>query len=214
MPTCSRQHRSKRLGFSLMELLLVLAVLATVMAIAMPTYQGMIVAQRLQQSAEKLELEMRRARVAAIRTGQAQVFRFQIGAGQYESKAWLGADDAINASGGATVQNSAGMIVETASDGSSLGTAQTKDDQGQKLEEGIVFVSADSVADSRTVAEATQNGQVATAGGWSSPILFYPDGTATTAKIIIQDDQGGSRFVQIRGLTGQTQIVKPQAVVK
>ncbi len=73
-----------------MELLLVLAVLAIVMAIAMPTYQGMIVSARLQQSAEKLELEMKRARVAAIRTGQAQVFRFQIGGGAYDPKLGLG----------------------------------------------------------------------------------------------------------------------------
>lgn len=215
LPTVNPRQRIRK-GFSLMELLLVLAVLAIVMAIAMPTYQGMIVSARLQQSAEKLELEMKRARVAAIRTGQAQVFRFQIGGGAYESKAWLGAGDSLNASGGATVQNEAGMLVKTASDGSSLGLADGTSESGsdQKLADGIVFAAADTLADSRTTMEQSQTGQVGAVGGWSTPILFYPDGTATTAEIKIQDANGGLRAIQLRGLTGHTRIIKPQPVVQ
>lgn len=201
-----------RLGFSLIELLLVLAVLAVVMAVVMPTYEAIVVAARLQHSAEKLDLELKRARVTAIRTGQAQVFRFQVGGGQYECNAWLGSNDDMNASGGATIQNAAGMVVETASDGSSMGVADASQ-SAKTLEQGVTFAKADTLADSRTLMEQAQTGQTGAVGGWSSPILFYPDGTSTTAEIIIQDTSGGLRAIQLRGLTGHTKVLKLEATV-
>ncbi len=67
------------------------------------------------------------------------------------------------------------MLVKTASDGSSLGLADGTSESGsdQKLEDGIVFAAADTLADSRTTMEQSQNGQVGAVGGWSAPILFY-----------------------------------------
>jgi hypothetical protein len=39
-------------------------------------------------------------------------------------------------------------------------------------------------------------------GGWSKPILFYPDGTTSTATILIKNDQARCMELHLRGLTG------------
>ena len=46
------------------------------------------------------------------------------------------------------------------------------------------------------------------AASWSRPILFFPDGSATDARIPIGDSDGRSLELRIRGLTGTTVKVK------
>ena len=41
---------------------------------------------------------------------------------------------------------------------------------------------------------------------WSQPILFFPDGTATTAKIIVLGEGGRSITVELRSLTGGVKV--------
>ncbi|MDR3234626.1 MAG: prepilin-type N-terminal cleavage/methylation domain-containing protein [Planctomycetaceae bacterium] len=47
-----------------------------------------------------------------------------------------------------------------------------------------------------------------TAGVWSSPIFFYPDGTTSTATVVLQNELGKSITVRLRGLTGIGSIVE------
>ena len=204
-PTPSRNQQA----FTLLEVLLVLAILAAAMAIAVPTYDSMIVETRLQRSAEMLELEMQRARVEALRTGQSQVFRFQVGGDSFTSQPWLDANDSINAGPGATVQSMSGQLVETSANPYDIGTAVTSTGSELKLEEGIQFESADTLSDSRSAMAQAEAGLDMQSGvSWSSPILFYSDGSSTTAEIIIKDSRGRRRAIQIRGLTGQARVIE------
>jgi prepilin-type N-terminal cleavage/methylation domain-containing protein len=41
-------------------------------------------------------------------------------------------------------------------------------------------------------------------GTWSSPIFFYPDGSTTTAAILLKNDRGRCIEIRLRGLTGST----------
>ncbi len=204
-------HQPKRIAkaFTLLEVLLVLAILAAAMAIAVPTYDSMIVETRLQRSAELLELEMQRARVEALRTGQSQVFRFQVGGDSFTSEPWLDANDSINAGPGATVQSMSGQLVETSANPFDIGNAVEPTSTEMKLEEGIIFASADTLSDSRSQMAQVEAGLDMQAGvSWSSPILFYADGSSTTAEIIIKDDRGRRRAIQVRGLTGQARVIE------
>ena len=41
---------------------------------------------------------------------------------------------------------------------------------------------------------------------WSRPVLFYPDGSATDAFVIVTDDKQYAYRIQLRGLTGTSYV--------
>lgn len=204
------QHKKRiiRSGHTLIEVLLVLAIMAVVMAMAIPTYESLVSARRLQKSAESLEIQLQEARVTAMRTGQSQVFRFSIGSDTYTCEAWLSGTEEMNSGPGATLQDISGQLIETGrnvSEGNSIADVAKG---SKKLEEGIQFASANTTSDSRTTYAQMQAGELSATGpSVSTPIMFYPDGTATTAEIVLQGPNGEQRAIQIRGLTGRTKLV-------
>ena len=207
----SQSRESKRSAFTLFELLLVLALLVAVAGIAIPTFESMIGSRRLGQSIDKLQNEIMAGRVTAMRTGQAQVIRMTLQGQDYSIAPWLGGSEAQDASAGATVMQS-GQIIQTqpASGGSVLaseGSGSTK-----QLSEGVQFSAVETLVDSRNALAIEQaGGTVPTdvgssqgdGSGLSSPLLLYPDGSCTTAQIILADSKGRRMAIQLRGVTGQ-----------
>ena len=122
---------------------------------------------------------------------------------------WLKASDSVEASAGATVVTQLGQTVET-DDTSGLMSGVADATAGQKmLEAGVLFASADILNDMRSLSEQTVSDSMQSgASGWSQPILFYPDGSTTTAHLVIQDARGRRMAVQLRGLTGEAKIVE------
>ena len=47
-----------------------------------------------------------------------------------------------------------------------------------------------------------------TDGTWSSPIFFYPDGSTTTAAMLLKNEAGRCIEVRLRGLTGTTMVTE------
>ncbi len=212
----SQSRESKRSAFTLFELLLVLALLVAVAGIAIPTFESMIGSRRLGQSIDKLQNEIMAGRVTAMRTGQAQVIRMTLQGQDYSIAPWLGGSEAQDASAGATVMQS-GQIIQTqpASGGSVLaseGSGSTK-----QLSEGVQFSAVETLVDSRNALAIEQaGGTVPTdvgssqgdGSGLSSPLLLYPDGSCTTAQIILADNKGRRMAIQIRGVTGQLKTLR------
>ena len=212
----SQSRASKRSAFTLFELLLVLALLVAVAGIAIPTFESMIGSRRLGQSIDKLQNEIMAGRVTAMRTGQAQVIRMTLQGQDYSIAPWLGGSEAQDASAGATVMQS-GQIIQTqpASGGSVLaseGSGSTK-----QLSEGVLFSAVETLVDSRNALAIEQaGGTVPTdvgssqgdGSGLSSPLLLYPDGSCTTAQIILADSKGRRMAIQIRGVTGQLKTLR------
>ncbi len=219
----------RRNAMTLLELLLVLALLVILAGIAIPSFDAMVTSRRLQQSIEKLHNELLSARVTAMRTGQAQVFQCVLNGQEYAVKPWLNGGEAQNASVGATVMQ-AGQVVKTESTGNGgvatqavTGNADpTKVDPAKKestrLGEGVQFAAVESLIDNRNALAIQQStGTVptsgaATAGGLSSPILIYPDGSSTTAQLILADARGRRMAIQLRGVTGTATILKLKSV--
>jgi prepilin-type N-terminal cleavage/methylation domain-containing protein len=208
--TCRRARPVRLDGFSLLELLLVLAIMVAALAIAAPTYESIAVERRLQHSVDTLQVELHKARVKALRTGQAQVLRYQIDGSGYNIQPWLSAGDDVNASAGATILSQTGQAIET----SSTGTANLTDAKSfeKSLEDGIFFAGSSVAADSRTVTTQVQSGILSGAGGLSDPIMFYSDGSTTTTEIIVQDPKGRRRSLQLRGLTGECRVIELTSV--
>lgn len=77
-------------GFSLLELLAVVGLLATVMAIAAPVYQNIVDGMRLGWSARDLERELQDARLKAVSTNRRMRVRTNCPvAGQFRMVQWL-----------------------------------------------------------------------------------------------------------------------------
>ena len=212
----SQRRASKRSALTLFELLLVLALLVALAGIAIPTFESMIGSRRLGQSIDKLQNEIMAGRVIAMRTGQAQVIRMTLQGQDYSIAPWLGGSEAQDASAGATVMQS-GQIIQTqpASGGAVLaseGSGSTK-----QLSEGVQFSAVETLVDSRNALAIQQAGGTVPTGvgssqgdgsGLSSPLLLYPDGSCTTAQIILADSKGRRMAIQLRGVTGQMKTMR------
>ncbi len=212
----SHRRASKRTAVTLFELLLVLALLVAVAGIAIPTFESMIGSRRLGQSIEKLQNEIMAGRVTAMRTGQAQVIRMTLQGQVYSIAPWLGGSEAQDASAGATVMQS-GQIIQTqpASGGAVL--ASEASGSTKQLGEGVQFSAVETLVDSRNALAIQQaGGTVPTdvgssqgdGSGLSSPLLLYPDGSCTTAQIILADSKGRRMAIQLRGVTGQLKTLR------
>ena len=193
-------------GFTLLEVLLVVAILLVMMAVAVPTYDALIVGRRIDNSADAIQLSLQRTRVKAIHTGQSQVFRFNIGASDYTVQPWLTGADANDAGPGATIMTQTGMAVETDDRTGAMTDVATGDESDQTLEEGVLFASVQTQSDSRNLLAQQQAGMAMAVSTWSAPIVFYPDGSSTTAEIILQNPKGSRRSIQLRGLTGRSEV--------
>lgn len=207
----SQTRASKRSAFSLFELLLVLALLVAVAGIAIPTFESMIGSRRLGQSIDKLQNEIMAGRVTAMRTGQAQVIRMTLQGQDYSIAPWLGGSEAQDASAGATVMQSGQIIQTQPASGGAVLSGQASGTT-QQLSEGVQFSAVETLVDSRNALAIQQaGGTVPTdtgssqgdGSGLSSPLLLYPDGSCTTAQIILADSKGRRMAIQLRGVTGQ-----------
>lgn len=200
-----------KLGFTLFELLLVLALLAIVGALALPTMDSLVTSRRLKNNTERIVLELSEARLEAIRTGQSQLFTALVGGREYSIKPWLDGYDEVNASAGAIIESSmSGQIIQSSPAGP-IDSTNLGDEVPETLDSTVQFLAVDTLMDSRNAAAIeTQTGTTPTAGasaanssGESNPILFYPDGTSTTAKIQLADTQGRRMIIELRGVTGR-----------
>jgi type II secretory pathway pseudopilin PulG len=179
--------------------MIVLSLLAIIAVVSMPAFTGMLRSQRLRSAAESVRTEWMRAHIRAMKTGRIHVYRFENGGRHFEIIPWVSDDDALESSADADAQAmSSGMA--TAS-GTAAGGVDL--DEGPGLPEGVIFVGGEATADSRglSVAEAISGGG-GTDGQWGAPVLFYPDGSATDAYVIVANDQQQAVRIELRGLTG------------
>jgi len=196
---------STRTGFTLLELLLVLAIMVVAVGLAIPSYNSLVEGRRLQASAEQLQVAINRARVKALRSGQTQMLRLDLGGGQYAIEPWLSQEDATEAGPGAVVQLG-GQAVSTSPLTGQLGQMADPQAGQAELEQGIVVAAVQTQLDSRDLASAEQGMGLSGALGWSDPIMLYADGSSTTVQIILQDSAGRRFAVRLRGVTGQASI--------
>lgn len=202
---------TKPTGFTLLELILVLAILVAIGAIVAPSVGDAFQRQRLQGSADRLRSQWDRARLTAMKTGQIQVFSCTLGSNTYSIQPFMAADDVLNASAGATVVTSGGTVAE-ATTGGTLAAPTNSHIVDEKLEEKISFVSCAVNSDMRAMSVAQAQGGLAATMSVNQTVMFYPDGSTSTAEVIIQNAEGAQRAVRMRGLTGTTQVLKPGAL--
>jgi type II secretion system protein H len=182
-------------GFTLVELLLVLAILVILAATATPMLRGTMQDAALRSAAEQVRVEFTRANVRAMKTGRIQVFRFEQGGSQFTVQPYAAADDEIEAA--PAVQGFGNAEEEIAG-------ARLDKSLSVTLPEGVTFASGQALAAGRSLAiEQDIRDSNRFEGDWSQPILFYPDGSSSDAFVIVVHElrEAGIR-VDLRGMTG------------
>jgi prepilin-type N-terminal cleavage/methylation domain-containing protein len=177
-----------RRGVTLVELLLVLALLVIIGALAMPLLANSFSQARLRHGGELLRAAWGKARLAAMQSGETHVFRYEPEGSRYQTAMLT----ALNTTG------SFGGPAPTADSNSDtkFSEADILRLERSELPEGVTF-SSGQLADTQQLA-----GGVGGDGNWSSPILFFADGTTTDAVVFLANAQQKSIRVTLRGLTG------------
>lgn len=189
----------KRGGYTLVEMLLVVAVIGTLAAMTWPSVLRMQADHDLSSAAEQVRMQLAAARTKAIKSGVKYQF-------VHEPK---GRNFAViplepepqqqqSTSGGGT------------SAVSSASNAQ-KNSSGE-LPAKLTFVPLNATSTlplpSQTLSamafQGLDNAGTLASISWSEPLVFAPDGSAMDAVVTIGDNRGQRIDLTVRGLTGAT----------
>lgn len=183
-----------RPAFTLLELVLVLAIIAVVAALASPNVIQAFRRQTLKNSGDAIRAEWAKARTRAMTSGRVQIFRCSMGGNQYRTDTWVSASDAF----GVTGQASAAAPQQ-------IGLDATSSQDFRELPNGVSFYASDTVSESRELATDAEVGGVA-GSMYERRIYFYPDGTCTTGQVVLINDRQQFVVVELRGLTGASRV--------
>ena len=181
---------SARGGFTLMELLIVLAVIVLVSAIALPLIQKPLQRQEIQKAANAVRTKLFRARIGAMSSSHTYAFQYLCRSGDYR----LAPADDASASPGEIASNSGGP-------GATPDAGDGPRPESGSLPEGIHFMP-DNTPDPDASDPEAENAPQNSGDGWSDPIMFYPDGTTSDARFIVASDRGFAVHITLRSVTG------------
>jgi Tfp pilus assembly protein FimT len=192
-----RQVVRLRPALTLLEILLALSVIVALAAIAIPVLQGPLAVARLKGGAQQLQSLLGQARLLAMSSGENCIVRYVIGSNEYALEPWSAIDPTL------------------ATDDSLLDPMQVLTNSQQRtLPPDVVFAQHDIEADVRSTTSSMmfdeRQQQQATAAA-ESRLFFYPDGTSSTARVILANKDGRLIAVMLRGLTGMARIEEVQS---
>ena len=196
-----------RRGFTLLELLLVLALIVTVAAMAAPAFRSTMVRQRLRKGAESVRVEMTRARVRAMNTGMTQALYLGSTNGELLTVPYAPNMEELSDQQQANYQNEQAAVTAIQSG------QELPEGTGKRLPEGVSFTDNYVTDDPSLSSSSGQTVNATGVGGamMSVPILFYVDGSASTARVIVGNERGDSVTVSLRGLTGAIKVSRVSA---
>jgi prepilin-type N-terminal cleavage/methylation domain-containing protein len=183
-------------GFSLLELMLVLGLLVIVAALAYPSVTGPLDNSRLRYAGEQVRACWARARTKAMESGRTYVFRCKPAGNTYIIEPWINNDDLLESD---LVTQGGVAVGESAQEAAAV----LQGPKEETLPENVIFVSSEIVAETRSqLLAATADSTTELDPTWSPPIFFYPDGTATTARLVLMNQRDRYMLVTLRGMTG------------
>ena len=188
-----------RQGMTLLELILVLAVLVAIAGFSWPILRGAFGGSRLRSAADDVRSAWGKAHIAAMSSGHAYLFRCQPQSGAYIVQSWTGAAADADAE---TEASAAGVdpFVQCDADGHAI---------VHSLPDDVIFHSGETLADSRAQKVVdSDDGSHSGGGDWAPPILFYPNGETSDAQVQLMHKNGRILTLELRGLNGTSRVVE------
>lgn len=215
-------RKFNRSAFTLLELLLTLAVIVAIGAVTLPGLFDILAERQLVRGANGVRIAMVQARLEAMRTGRTQMMRFQTGGPQFKVEPYITAADVTEAAdmlGRGTAVATGGMAIAampTATADSPAATPEDRDPMDPRMDQEMlpgeaVFGVTQIMATARSATIQQQSsmmnlGTMNSGGEWSEPVMFYPDGTTSNAVVSVTLPNLGQVLVKIRGLTGDSDV--------
>lgn len=199
----------RRSAFTLLELLLTLAMLAAIAAVAIPQAGLLLGDRRVVRAGDQVRGEMTRLRVDAMRAGRVMMLEGMLEGNTLRIKPFYSVADSTEA----LDQTGSQQALLTGATQGVVTPLQIDEEAEQLIElpDGIRVQSVAVVSAARAL-EIEQLSQANQSEGWSRPVLFYPDGSTSTAAITLLDETHGKVIVKIRGITGDvttTEVLAP-----
>jgi prepilin-type N-terminal cleavage/methylation domain-containing protein len=193
-----KSRRGLRGGFTLLELVVVLMVIVAIVSMTWPQLMRFAREHQLREWSTEVRSDMQGARIKAIENGLVYQFRYEPGGRWFAVLPYDRPD-----SGNATEDSKVGKtLVEAAQSTGPPATLVELPEElhfrfkdGQPTEE----MHPDWI---KLLPTKEPLGRVS----WSLPLLFHLDGTADNATVYIENKQGHSQLLTLRGLTGAVSI--------
>lgn len=181
----------RRCGYTLLELLIVLAILVMVLGLAWPSMRTMSQTGQLRDAARQLRIELLEARLDAIQSGSVRLFRYQPGTGFYE----------VSSSSDYEAVDELGLVATSDAaieDGSANPDVGAELSPQSELSNDIIFFdpSTEPMPDFDQDLASESIGQA-----WSTPIVFYPNGRTLNGRLRLATRRYAVGL-SLRGLTG------------
>jgi prepilin-type N-terminal cleavage/methylation domain-containing protein len=211
----------RRNGYTLIEILIVVSILAAVSAMAVPALRGPLERTRLRSAARNFQSAIGKARNAAIRTGRVHTIEYEPGSGRFrlDHAPEPTMPDFETSGTNSAIPDSVDELLDPAGVDESSAIRF-------ELPIGVYFAQLQSQPDQfdadafdtgsdsgRLVSAETAESDViidrAESPKWSTPITLYPNGRTEDITIRIATE---SSFidVSIRGLTGAASFSRPR----
>jgi len=185
MPRAGRPARSR--GYTLVELLIVLAVLASLAGLSWPAVREMLAKSELQNAARQFRAALLKVRLDAIQSGTVRQLRYRPGTGRFEVSVLAAVDS------------------EPGGDELGLAAGAPPDGSGEdRLSAGVSFHEPDEPQPADRLPDSAE----LQPDEWSAPILFFPNGRTSDARIRLEGRRGYRIEVTLRGITGAVTVGK------
>lgn len=187
---CRRTEVLRRRAFTLLEILVVLSLLAVLIGITWPVLRGYIAQQEIEQNRLQVWQDISKARIWAIDSGQAYQVRYEPYGRNYIVLPY----DQPPAAAAETATKATPILAGEMSEHCSFASSNVSP-SGLSEDPPTSRISEEWLASFPNSAELA-------GASWSSPIVFYPDGSATEMQWLIVDEDDRSVSISVRALTG------------
>ncbi len=186
---------NRRRAYTLMELLLVLAIIVIAAAAVAPSFRGVMRSAALRSAANEVRAALTKAHVLAMKSGRTQMFQYELGGSKYKIEPYIAGDDEIESAEGDPT-------------GAFAGATPTQQSSPEKtLPEGIKFTAGDFAIESRAERIEREVGTTSSGGvTWSRPILFFTDGSGVDAFVVIGNEHNSGIRIDLRGMTAALKV--------
>lgn len=213
-----------RQGFTLLELLLVLVLIVIAMSLALPALNQSLKSWQLQSAADTVLAECNRARSRAIQEGEIYVFRFAPQSGKYMTAPWPEGTDLPDGISMMPSDNTTILSNDPARARNTVGNNPEFNHDLQFIPSHKLKILPDDITffgiqlESRTSNKRANDFADFSVGStisnieWSVPILFFPDGMSSSAKLYLNNDRQQMIAITLRALTGSGRLSEIETI--